>query len=97
MHIKGSKLYYILLLIFYLSGISGMIWAVIKGLSFSSVFSFTWLVGGIVLLPVFIYLFIWFIPGLPSGKFIISLMKGPNGYFKTKKGNARFLQLRKRK
>jgi len=89
-NVKGSKLHYILLLIFYLGGIFGMMWAVIEGLSFSSVFSFTWLVGGIVLLPVFIYLFIWFIPGLPPGKSIISLIKGPNGYFKTSKGNVPF-------
>ncbi|OIK04414.1 DUF5381 family protein [Bacillus sp. MUM 13] len=67
-----------------------MAWAVIKGLSFSSVFSFTWLVGGVILLPVIIYLFIWFIPGLPLGKAIISLVQGPNDCFKTKNGNVAF-------
>ncbi|SFB99556.1 hypothetical protein SAMN05443252_101366 [Bacillus sp. OV322] len=53
-YIKGSKLHYVLILIFYLGGMFGMAWAVIEGLSFSSVFSITWLVGGVVLLPVIV-------------------------------------------
>ncbi|SFB99574.1 hypothetical protein SAMN05443252_101367 [Bacillus sp. OV322] len=88
--IKGSKVYYVILLIFYVGGIAGMSWVLKEGLTFSSAFSLMWIAGGVILLPILIYLFIWFIPGLLPGKTIVSLVKGPNGYIKTKAGNVPF-------
>lgn len=94
-HIKGSMLYYVIQFIFYIGGLFGTALLIIDGLGFNSTFSLQWLIGGIVLFPVMAYLFIWYIPGIIPGKTIISFVPGPNGYFKTKKGNVSFKNIQK--
>ncbi|WP_167556189.1 DUF5381 family protein [Priestia flexa] len=50
--------------------------------------------GDFVFIPTFTYLSAWFLPGLIPGKTLISLVKGPNGYVKSKKGNIPFRNIK---
>ncbi|MED3822461.1 DUF5381 family protein [Priestia flexa] len=89
-HIKGSKIHYVALILFVVGGLLSSIYLILEGLTFSSTFSLLWLVGGMIFLPIFSYLFIWFSPGLIPAKTIVSLVPGPSGYIQTKKGNVSF-------
>lgn len=88
--IKGSKFYYGILAAFILGGLLGTGYLIIEGLKFSSTFSILWIGGGFIFFPIFLYLFLWFLPGLIPGKVLISLVQGENGYIVTKKGNVSF-------
>lgn len=93
-HIKGSKIHYVALILFVVGGLLSSIYLILEGLTFSSTFSLLWLVGGMIFLPIFSYLFIWFSPGLIPAKTIVSLVPGPSGYIQTKKGNIPFRNIK---
>ncbi|MGM0923959.1 MAG: DUF5381 family protein [Bacillota bacterium] len=92
--IKGSKFYYAILAAFILGGLFGTGYLIFEGLKFSSAFSILWVVGGFIFFPIFLYLFLWFIPGLIPGRILISLVQGESGYLKTKKGNVLFTAIK---
>ncbi|WP_224773361.1 DUF5381 family protein [Metabacillus idriensis] len=94
LQVKGSKFYYGILAAFILGGLLGTSYLIFDGLKFSSAFSFLWIVGGFIFFPIYLYLFIWFLPGLIPGKVLISLFQGNDGYLVTKKGNISFKQIR---
>lgn len=99
-NIKGSKFYYGILAAFLVGGLLGTGYLIIEGLKFSSAFSFVWMIGGFIFFPIFCYLFLWFLPGMIPGRTLVTLIQGPGGSLRSKKGDIpfeaiKFIELRR--
>ena len=92
--IKGSKFYYVILQLFIVGGLVGTIICLNKGLKFDSLYSLWYLYGGFSLFPIFLYLFFCFLPGLIPGRTLVTLIKGRDGSFETKKGRVPFTSIK---
>ncbi|KAB7671841.1 DUF5381 family protein [Bacillus sp. B1-b2] len=74
---KGSKFYYLLVLVFFIfGGLIGCLFLLKEGFAFESNYSLFYIFGGIVFTPIFLYLFLWYLPGYKPGKTLFQIDKG---------------------
>lgn len=74
--IKTSIFTYVWLLLFYFGGLGGSLLLITEGFSFESKYSFKYIFGGIMFLPIFAYLTIWIIPALNPAKVLLKIIPG---------------------
>ncbi|APH03509.1 DUF5381 family protein [Bacillus weihaiensis] len=84
LHIKGSKFMYAWMAVFTFSGIFASLFIISEGFSFESKYSLFYIAGGISLLPIFIYLTVWALPGFKPGKVLLTIIPRENGVVKSK-------------
>ena len=75
--VKGAKLYYLLVLVvFILGGLVGCFFLLKEGFAFESNYALFYIFGGIIFTPIFLYLFLWYLPGYKTGKILFQMDKG---------------------
>ncbi|WP_273124236.1 DUF5381 family protein [Bacillus weihaiensis] len=84
LHIKGSKFMYAWMAVFTFGGIFASLFIISEGFSFESKYSLFYIAGGISILPIFIYLTVWALPGFKPGKVLLTIIPRENGVVKSK-------------
>ncbi|WP_273124233.1 DUF5381 family protein [Bacillus weihaiensis] len=83
-HIKGSKFMYAWMAVFTFGGIFASLFIISEGFSFESKYSLFYIAGGISILPIFIYLTVWALPGFKPGKVLLTIIPRENGVVESK-------------
>ncbi|MGX2958164.1 DUF5381 family protein [Peribacillus sp. JNUCC 23] len=84
--VKGSKFMYVWMAVFYLGGLISCLILIIDGFKFNSTYSLIYILGGIMIAPVFLYLTLWSLPAFNPGKILLTIILGKNGKVFSKKG-----------
>ncbi len=74
--IKTSLFTYVWMLLFYFGGLGSSLLLLTEGFSFESKYSFKYILGGIMFLPIFSYLTLWIIPALNPAKVLFKIIPG---------------------
>ena len=70
--------------VFTFGGIFASLFIISEGFSFESKYSLFYIAGGISILPIFIYLTVWALPGFKPGKVLLTIIPRENGVVKSK-------------
>ncbi|WP_273124238.1 DUF5381 family protein [Bacillus weihaiensis] len=84
LNIKGSKFMYAWMTLVIFGGVFSCLFLIKQGLLFESNYSLIYLGGGIVFLPIMLYLMLWILPGFMPGKVLLSIVPKENGIVKYK-------------
>ncbi|XQY91601.1 DUF5381 family protein [Metabacillus sp. HB246100] len=84
LHIKGSKFMYAWMTLVIFGGVFSCLFLIKQGLLFKSNYSLIYLGGGVVFLPIMMYLTLWILPGFIPGKVLLSIVSKENGVVKYK-------------
>lgn len=76
-YVKGSKFIYVCFLVLGILGfLVGCFFLLKVGFAFESNYSLFYIFGGIVFTPIFLYLFLWYLPGYKIGKVFFKIENG---------------------
>ncbi|APH06907.1 hypothetical protein A9C19_01375 [Bacillus weihaiensis] len=84
LNIKGSKFMYAWMTLVIFGGVFSSLFLIKQGLLFESNYSLIYLGGGVVFLPIMLYLTLWILPGFMPGKVLLSIVPKENGVVKYK-------------